>query len=129
MIFDATKAKKLAEINLKSILLAKNPYLYRAKNITVAADLIRSILDAKLFASGSDFWSVLRKFSDIHITTGMQRSEVFGSWVSWNSSVKECIIWSQSSQVPRHGVTVNLRNNRRHSCKPQCRYSNNQTIR
>lgn len=49
--FHENKLKALEGLNLKAILKKKNPYLFRAKNITVAADLIKDILDAFLYAS------------------------------------------------------------------------------
>nr|WP_298820854.1 PmeII family type II restriction endonuclease [uncultured Chloroflexus sp.] len=48
---DAFHQKRLASlqsIKLNQILKRKNPYLFRAKNILVASDLIRSLLDAHL---------------------------------------------------------------------------------
>jgi len=49
--FHKNKIKILEELNLKGILKKKNPYLFKTKNITVASDLIKDILDAVLYAS------------------------------------------------------------------------------
>ena len=49
--FHQSKLKRLESIDLKSLLKKKNPYLFRAKNITVATDLITGILDAFLSSS------------------------------------------------------------------------------
>jgi len=49
--FHRSKLKRLREINLKNLLKSKNPYLFKAKNITAAHDLIRGILDAFLSSS------------------------------------------------------------------------------
>ena len=38
-------------LDLKTILRKKNPYLFKAKNINLASDLIREILDAFLYSS------------------------------------------------------------------------------
>jgi hypothetical protein len=49
--FHSNKLKVLKSLKLKDVLKKKNPYLFRAKNITVASDLIDSILDAYLSSS------------------------------------------------------------------------------
>lgn len=48
-IFHQSKLSTLKSIDLKALLKKKNPYLFRAKNITVAGDLVKGILDAFLF--------------------------------------------------------------------------------
>lgn len=50
-LFHNNKLKVLEKLKLRNILLKKNPYLFRAKNITVASDLIKNILDAFLSSS------------------------------------------------------------------------------
>ncbi len=50
-IFHNNKLKVLKSIKLMELLKKKNPYLFRAKNITVAGDLVKSILDAFLSSS------------------------------------------------------------------------------
>jgi len=40
--------ESLAGLKLKEVLKRKNPYLYRAKNVTTAAELVKGILDAYL---------------------------------------------------------------------------------
>jgi hypothetical protein len=50
-VFHQSKLKILENLKLKDILKKKNPYLFRAKNITIAGDLISSILDAFLSSS------------------------------------------------------------------------------
>jgi hypothetical protein len=49
--FHDHKLKSLHGLDLKSVLRRKNPYLYRAKNLNRAADLVSSILDAYLSSS------------------------------------------------------------------------------
>lgn len=46
--FQKKRLESLSKIKLKKILKRKNPYLYKAKNILTAEQLIRSILDAHL---------------------------------------------------------------------------------
>ena len=50
-VFHSNKLKVLKSLKLKDVLKKKNPYLFRAKNIIVASDLIDSILDAFLSSS------------------------------------------------------------------------------
>lgn len=50
-VFHSNKLKVLKSLKLKGVLKKKNPYLFRAKNIIVASDLIDSILDAFLSSS------------------------------------------------------------------------------
>ena len=50
-IFHENKLKVLQSRNLKQLLKQKNPYLFRAKNITIAGDLVTAVLDAFLSSS------------------------------------------------------------------------------
>lgn len=50
-LFHANRLKALSETELKDLLKKKNPYLFRAKNILTAQDLVASFLDAKLSSS------------------------------------------------------------------------------
>ncbi|MGA3284511.1 MAG: PmeII family type II restriction endonuclease [Verrucomicrobiota bacterium] len=43
-----SRLKKLKELSLKEILERKNPYLFKAKHVTTAAEFIESVLDAFL---------------------------------------------------------------------------------
>lgn len=47
-IFHDKRLEKLKALQLKTILRRKNPYLFRAKNLNIAADLVKSLLDAFL---------------------------------------------------------------------------------
>ncbi|MBS1807209.1 MAG: cytosolic protein [Acidobacteria bacterium] len=46
--FHRRRLESLAKLKLKKVLLRKNPYLYRAKDIIDAHDLVKSLLDAHL---------------------------------------------------------------------------------
>ena len=50
-MFHNSKLEKLKEVKLKELLKKKNPYLFKAKNISVAGDLVKGILDASLSSS------------------------------------------------------------------------------
>jgi hypothetical protein len=47
-IFHERRLEKLHQLALLDVLSRKNPYLFRAKNMTVASDLVRYMLDAYL---------------------------------------------------------------------------------
>jgi len=49
--FHNKRLERLREISLNDVLKKKNPYLFRAKNITVAGELVKGILDAFLSSS------------------------------------------------------------------------------
>lgn len=46
--FHAKRLESLSKLKLKKILARKNPYLFKAKNILTAQDLVKSLLDAYL---------------------------------------------------------------------------------
>jgi hypothetical protein len=50
-VFHENRASKLAKLKLNVLLNAKNPYLFRAKHLESAPDLIRALLDARLSSS------------------------------------------------------------------------------
>ncbi|MFA5424365.1 MAG: PmeII family type II restriction endonuclease [Phycisphaerae bacterium] len=49
--FHDKRLERLSAISLNEVLKKKNPYLFRAKNITLAGDLVKDILDAFLSSS------------------------------------------------------------------------------
>ncbi len=51
VIFHQGRASNLAKLKLTVLLNAKNPYLFRARNLESAPDLIRALLDARLSSS------------------------------------------------------------------------------
>jgi hypothetical protein len=46
--FYKTRFDKLNSLKLKDVLKRKNPYLFKAKNIELAGDLVKGIVDAYL---------------------------------------------------------------------------------
>jgi len=54
--FHHKKIARLNKIKLDTVLKKKNPYLFKAKNITIASDLIKDILDAFLSSSEEKFF-------------------------------------------------------------------------
>ncbi len=54
--FHENRISTLKALDLKKVLKDKNPYLFKAKNITVASDLIKDFLDARLSSSEEKFF-------------------------------------------------------------------------
>jgi len=107
-IFHQNKLKSLRSINLKGILKKKNPYLFKAKNITVAGDLVKSILDAFLSSSEEklfgDFLEELAVFISSKTCNG-RKSAATGIDLEFTNdntlhlvSVKSGPNWGNSSQ-------------------------------
>lgn len=106
--FHQSKLSILESINLKALLKKKNPYLFKAKNITVAADLVTNILDAFLSSSEEklfgDFLEELAIFISSKTSNG-RKSAATGidlEFVNDNRhflvSVKSGPNWGNSSQ-------------------------------
>jgi hypothetical protein len=51
VIFHQNKINKIARLKLKDLIRRKNPYLFKAKNVTIASDLIKDIFEAYLSSS------------------------------------------------------------------------------
>lgn len=49
--FHARRLEKIRTLKLKAVLENKNPYLFRAKNLNRASDLVTALLDARLSSS------------------------------------------------------------------------------
>jgi hypothetical protein len=54
--FHQDKIQSLGKLKLKTLLRRKNPYLFRAKNITLAQDLVQSLLDAHISSSEEELF-------------------------------------------------------------------------
>lgn len=105
--FHARKIKSLEELTLKR-LLSKNPYLFKAKNIIGAYDLISNLLDAFLSSSEEklfgDFLEGLAIFVAGSTCNGHKSSaqgvdlEFFNKDIHYIVSVKSGTNWGNSSQ-------------------------------
>lgn len=107
-IFHNNKLKSLENINLNKILKKKNPYLFKAKNITLASEFINEILDAFLSASEEklfgDFLEELAIFVSSSSCNGRKSSatgidlEFNKEYMHYIVSVKSGTSWGNSSQ-------------------------------
>ncbi len=50
-VFHQRRLDKLKKIKLKEVLKSKNPYLFKAKNVTTANEIVEGILNAFLSSS------------------------------------------------------------------------------
>lgn len=107
-LFHQGKIKSLENLNLKNVLCKKNPYLFKAKNITLASDLIRELLDAFLSASEEkifgDFLEELSVFIANKTCNGKKSAatgidlEFMDKDVHYLISIKSGPNWGNSSQ-------------------------------
>ncbi len=75
--FHRSKADTLARVDLTKILRSKNPYLFRAKNIELAADLVGQVMDAYLSSSEEKLFGDF--LEDLAVFIAQQ---TFGGWKS-----------------------------------------------
>lgn len=75
--FHQRRLKNLSKLQLKKVLRRKNPYLFRAKNVTTAGDLIKGILDAHLSSQEETIFGDFLEGLAIFIC-----GKVFGGWKS-----------------------------------------------
>jgi len=106
--FHSIRIKSLEKLKLKDILKRKNPYLFKAKNITTASELISSFLEAHLSSSEEkifgDFLEELAIFIAGRTYNG-QKSSTTGidldfqkDSVRYLVSIKSGPNWGNSSQ-------------------------------
>jgi len=106
--FHEDKIKSLADLNLKYILRKKNPYLFKAKNIYVAADLIRELLEAFLSSSEEEHFGAFLEELAVFIaseTSNGKKSAATGIDLEFSRkdmfyliSIKSGPNWGNSSQ-------------------------------
>jgi len=106
--FHENKLRILNNLDLRQILRKKNPYLFRAKNLNIASDLIRDILDAYLSSSEEklfgDFLEELVIFISEKVSNG-RKSAATGIDLEFSHnntlyliSIKSGPNWGNSSQ-------------------------------
>jgi len=111
VLFHENKLKCLEQLKLKSILKKKNPYLFKAKNINLASDLIREILNAYLSSSEEkifgDFLEELAIFISSKTCDGRKSPatgidlEFVNDDIHYLISIKSGPNWGNSSQQKR----------------------------
>jgi hypothetical protein len=109
--FHQKRLKSLEILKLDKILLRKNPYLFKAKNILTAQDLIKTLLDAYLSSQEEtifgDFLEGLAIFINNKVYNG-QKSSTAGIDLEFNKdgiryivSIKSGPNWGNSRQIKK----------------------------
>lgn len=109
--FHQKRITRLESLKLKSVLKRKNPYLFKAKNILAAQELIKLLLDAHLSSQEEtifgDFLEGLAIFVNTEVYGG-RKSAAEGIDLEFNSddilylvSIKSGPNWGNSSQIRR----------------------------
>ena len=107
--FHAKRLGRLQNLELNTLLLRKNPYLFKTKHTNVASDLVRSLLDAHLSSQEEtlfgDFLEGLAVFV-AEIVHGGQKSAATGIDLEFSAdrvryivSIKSGPNWGNSSQI------------------------------
>ena len=110
-VFHEKRIQSLDNLRLTKILRRKNPYLYKAKNVLTADEIIRSIVDAHLSSSEEgifgDWLEGLAIFINEKVYNGW-KSGIPGIDLEFDHNDKRYIItiksgpnWGNSSQIKR----------------------------
>lgn len=109
--FHKKRIEKLNTLKLKDVLIKKNPYLFRAKNVLIAKDLVQGIVDAYLSSSEEgifgDWLEGLAIFVNEKVYSG-RKSGVPGVDLEFDKdgvrnivSVKSGPNWGNDSQIKK----------------------------
>ncbi|MGB9639428.1 MAG: PmeII family type II restriction endonuclease [Anaerolineales bacterium] len=110
-VFHLRRAENIKRLNLNTILKRKNPYLFRAKNVSTAQDLVKGLLDAHLSSQEEaifgEFLETLAIFVCNKVFDGKKSSaegidlEFTKESTLYIVSIKSGPNWGNSSQVKR----------------------------
>lgn len=109
--FHQKRLENLLKLQLKSVLIRKNPYLFKAKNLVTAHDLVKSLLDAHLSSQEEGifggFLEQLAVFICREIYKG-RKSKIEGidlefekNGIQYIVSIKSGPNWGNSQQIKR----------------------------
>ncbi len=109
--FHQSRLKKIKTLELGDVLKRKNPYLFKAKNISTAGDLVKNILDAFLSSSEEGlfggFLEELAVFVCTQVFGGIKSSaegidlEFERDQTKYIVSIKSGPSWGNSSQIKK----------------------------
>lgn len=115
--FHDARLRSLSEIRLITILRRKNPYLYRAKNVLIAEDMVRGLLDAHLSSQEETLFGAVLEALAIHVageTSGGRKSSSEGIDLEFVRdgtfhlvSIKSGPNWGNASQTARMVTNFN----------------------
>ena len=110
-IFHENRIEKLKNLSLDTLLKKKNPYLFKAKNLTDAHDLVKSLLDAHLSSRDEGVFGIFLEGLAIFVnkkTHGGWKSSAEGidlefekGGIRYIVSIKSGPNWGNSSQVKK----------------------------
>ncbi len=132
--FHEARLQALSKLNLKKVLRKKNPYLFKAKNIVKASELVNGILEATLSSSEEKCFGNFLEDLAIFIsekTCGGEKSSATGIDLEFNHeniyyivSIKSGPNWGNSSQQRKvaedlvKAMNVKKQSNRRINVQP-----------
>ncbi|MFS4456942.1 PmeII family type II restriction endonuclease [Maribacter sp. 2304DJ31-5] len=96
-IFHQKRIDKLDDLKLKDILKRKNPYLFRAKNVLIASDIVQGILDAWVSSSEEGIFGDWLEGLAIFVN-----NKVYGGWKSGGDGID----LEFDKEGARHIVTI-----------------------
>jgi hypothetical protein len=109
--FHQSRINGLRNLKLQTVLRRKNPYLFKAKNVITASDLVRGLLDAHLSSSEEGLFGGFLEGLAVFICTkafnGRKSSsegidlEFEHERVRYIVSIKSGLNWGNSSQIRR----------------------------
>lgn len=115
--FHEARLRSLSEIRLVTILKRKNPYLYRAKNVLIAEDMVRGLLDAHLSSQEETLFGAVLETLAIYVagrTSGGRKSSSEGidlefvrDGIFYIVSIKSGPNWGNASQIARMVTNFN----------------------
>lgn len=109
--FHRRRAESLANLSLTRILKRKNPYLFKAKNITTPPDLVKGLIDAHLSSQEEAIFGEFLEKLAIHVNScvydGKKSStegidlEFSKDGIEYIVSIKSGPNWGNSGQIKR----------------------------
>jgi len=110
-LFHVNRLKSLQSLKIEKLLKRKNPYLFRCKNILLADELIKFILDAYLSSQEEtifgNFLEKLAIFININVFNGLKSSaegidlEFMRNNIRYIVSIKSGPNWGNSGQIKK----------------------------
>lgn len=110
-IFHQKRIKSLDQLKLSKILKRKNPYLYKAKNVATAEEIIKGIIDAHISSNEETIFCDWLEGLAIFInkkTYGGFKSGIKGIDLEFDNNNTRCIVniksgpnWGNSSQISK----------------------------
>ena len=109
--FHSKRVEKLGQLRLKTILRRKNPYLFKAKNILTAQELIQAIVDAYISSSEEGIFGNWLEGLAIYVNSRVyagKKSGIPGVDLEFNKdkiryivSIKSGPDWGNDSQIKK----------------------------